>query len=237
MEEDASFRAYYLRNTSQIVALEFLVGLSLQVGLSFLLSPFGSRSKLVNCIYLGTTVISLRNVHSASTNEQLTANVGIPTAALFCLTRLLRMWTLARSPASESIAWLNVGRSDWGGGMKGLSALLLGNLLTMISAGLAPARRVSLILVPELLRVALFCVAAAKADASRTHRQRVWQSAARQIVAGVFPYTAGIALSWLHEVTLWRMWRRMQSLEACASSQSLVDQQCLLSLFADAGLV
>ena len=49
-------------------------------------------------------------------------------------------------------------------------------------------------------------------------------------IAGIPAFIAGIALSWLHETTIWRMWRRMQSLAACASSQSLVDQQCLLSL-------
>ena len=230
--DDRDFRAYYLRNTSLLVGTLFITGLCSQLFLSTMWAPFGSKSRLINAIYIGTTILSLHNVHGASTSEQLSRQVGVPTSALFCCTRVLRMWTIRSGPPADAAAWLNLGRGDWGAGLKSLTAILLGMVLTMISAGMTLHARLVLILLPEALRILLLLIAARKACDGQFQR-RIWSSAGKQIAVGIPAFIAGIALSWLHETTIWRMWRRMQSLEACASSQSLVDQQCLLSLFAD----
>ena len=226
-ESSLHFRAYYLRSLSLTLNAIAISGVCMQLGLSHLYSPFGAKSRAVNSIYMFALCVTIYNVHAASSTEQLSKYVGVPLITMFCLTRVVRLYTLSRSSAKDAAAWLNIGRSEWGATLKAMCALLLGMLLTMMTVGLPLYARAGLIIMTELLRILLYVAAVVIAGPTR----RIATAAAKQIVAGWVAFAAGIALSWLHEATVLQMWERMQSLEACASSQSLVDQQCLLALF------
>lgn len=224
-EEDEAFREYYLRSVSLAVSTIFVAGCGLQLWLSHSLSNFGRKSGNINFVYIGTTVLSLYYVNAAaSSSEQLSRFVGIPSSALFCLTRVLRAVSLSRASADDAAQWLGLGHRD---GRRTLASILSGALLAMVSAGMGQAQRAVLIAAPEVLRLGLLLQASARAGFTR----RVVDCALKQALIGGLAFAAGTALNWMHEATVRHMWLQMQSLEACAVSQSVVDQQCLLALY------
>lgn len=216
------FRAYYLRTTSMFLCTVLTIGVGIQFFLSHLLAPFGSQSRAINAVYAIGFFATLYNVAFATSTEQLTRYVGVPSSVGLSLTRMLRAVSIARGSPNEAASWLNLGRGESRVLVKMAGMLVQGTVLAMVSAGLPQERRVALIATPEALRLGLLVEAAWRAGGTR----RIGAAAARQAAFGAIAYCAGVALSWSHEVLVWQLWNHAQTLEVNNAVDRLANAFC-----------
>ena len=83
--DSTGFRSFYLRSTSMLLTAILCIGIGIQFALSHKFSPFGGRSRVINCVYVLAFAVTVMNVHSASSTYQLTRYVGMPTSAMLSL--------------------------------------------------------------------------------------------------------------------------------------------------------
>lgn len=235
MERDAfgseEFRIFYLRNSSLVLCTMLVLGCGVQLWLSHRLAPLGKKSQTINSVFVFYLGVALYNLQVASSSEKLSryTYVGVPSTVVFCLTRVIRIISLARGSGAESVAWLSVGHGESGLMIRSFSQVLSGLVLTMTMADLAPLTRSTLVAAPEVLRLTLLTLAVARAGTTR----RIVACAAKQAAVCGIAYLAGILLAATHERAVRGMWQRVQSLEMrCAFPEStFLDQHCLLAMY------
>jgi hypothetical protein len=198
------------------------IGVGIQFFLSHLLAPFGSQSRAINAVYVVGFVMTLYNINFATSTEQLTRYVGVPSSFGLSLTRMMRAVSIAHGSPDEAASWLNLGRGESRVLVKAAGMFVQGTVIAMVSVGLPQDRRVALIATPEVLRLGLLVEAAWRAGGTR----RIGAAAARQAAAGAVAYCTGVALSWSHEVLVWRLWKHAQTLEASHAVERLANTFC-----------
>jgi len=192
---DQAQRDAYANETRLLIDTLAVLGLAVQLSLSFTLAPRGSKSKPINTTWVIGTLVLMVSVRCFDLLELRGVCLGTGGAFILCLTRLQRAFATARGTPSNARAWLRLGRGIYGTFTKSVpTTLLQGALLAMMSVGAPIAMQVAMLMIPEACRMtillqAALCARELKSDGGRA----LLMSAMAQAFIGCTTYTMGVA--------------------------------------------
>jgi len=196
-------RAVYSQETQLLIDTLSILGVGLQLSMSFTLAPRGGKSRPINTVWVLGMVFVMAAVHCLDALELRGPLLGSCGSFILCLTRLQRALVTARGTPSDAGAWLSLGEGVYGTFRKSvLSTLVASTLLAMMSVGAPAAIQAAYLMIPEVCRKAILLQAALCAREPKGEGGRVFlMSAMAQALIGCVSHVCGVAVCVWHAST------------------------------------